>query len=63
MDIEISWMLFLWPEKMVFQDFLMTPNFWNRRMEVERNLILAALPGAQRREGASPQGANIVNDS
>ena len=32
-------------------------------MKVEQNLILVALPGAQRREGASNQEANIVNDS
>ena len=34
--------------------FCMTLKFWDRRMKAEQNLILVALPGAQRREGASP---------
>ena len=34
--------------------FFMTPKFWDRRSEIEWTQILAALPGAQLREGASP---------
>ena len=41
----------------------MTPKFGDRRMKVEQNLILAALPGAQRREGASPARINELYDS
>ena len=33
-------------------------NFWSRLSEIEYFLILAALPGAERREGAQPPTMN-----